>query len=110
MDHIRLERDVLGCILLVNSVWEQASSLYEQDFSLKAHRQIFRRMRDLAESNQPIDELTLTEELSRHGELDFVGGAAYVSSLTDGAVERTDITHLIANLKEHSTRRSATKT
>src|SRR5215813_8230534 len=108
-DNIRVERDVLGCILLANSVWEQASSFYEQDFSLEAHQRIFRRMRGLAESNRPIDEAVLTEELSRYGELDMVGGTVYVSSLTDGAVERKDIAHLIATVKEHATRRSAAK-
>src|SRR5215467_14753298 len=105
MDRTIVERDLLGCVLVANSVWEQAGSLYEQDFSLKAHRRIFRRMRDLAESNRPIDEATLTEELSRHDELDLAGGAAYVASLTDGAVARKDITHLIATLKENTIRR-----
>jgi len=109
MDNSRVERDVLGCILLVNSLWEQASSLYEQDFSLEAHQRIFRRMRDLAESTRPIDEVAVAEELSRHGELDLVGGRDYVGSLTDGAVERKDIAHLIVALKEHTTRRLAAR-
>jgi putative DNA primase/helicase len=108
MNSIASERTLLGSILL-KDVWEQANGLSDQDFSLDAHQRIFRRMRDLAESNRPIDETTLTEELSRHGELDLVGGAVYVASLTDGAVERKDITHLVAAVKEQATRRSAAK-
>ncbi len=79
----RVERCVLGSVLLRNSLWSEASTLCESQFSLSAHRIIFRSMRDLAESNQPIDEATLSAEFGRHNELQTVGGAAYISELTE---------------------------
>ena len=110
MDRFSAERYVLGCVPLSNSLWEQASVLREQDFSLSAHQCIFRRMHGLAESNSPIDEFTLVDELNRHKELECVGGRAYVTSLTDGVVERKDIGHFVAILQECALRRAGAKT
>jgi putative DNA primase/helicase len=109
MDRSSVERDLLDCVLLSNSVWEQASVLRGQDFCLNAHQCIFRRMRDLAESNSPIDESTVVTELDRHKELEFVGGRAYITSLTDGVTERKNISHLVAVLREHAIRRAGAK-
>ena len=109
MDSDQVEVRVLGSVLLSNSVWIQASVLREQDFSLSAHQFIFRRMRDLAESNSPIDEFTLVDELDRHNELAFVGGRAYITSLTDGVAERKNISHLVTILQERATRRAGAK-
>jgi replicative DNA helicase len=61
------------------------------DFSLDSHRRIYARMMDLAESSQPIDMITLIEELERHRDLDAIGGVAYVSNLTDGVPDRPSI-------------------
>jgi replicative DNA helicase len=77
MDSLNAECVVLGCVLLSNSVWDQASVLREQDFSLRAHQLIFRRMRDLAESGHPIDMVTLAEELGRQSELESIRGVEY---------------------------------
>ena len=109
MDRSSVERDLLGCVLLSTFVWGQASVLRGQDFSLTAHQCIFRRMRDLAESNSPIDESTLVIELDRHKELEFVGGRAYITSLTDGVTERKNISHLVTVLREQAIRRAGVK-
>jgi replicative DNA helicase len=79
------ERAVLGAILLDNSAYPQAAELLRPDhFSLDSHRRIYMRMMELAESNKPIDFVTLTEQLGQHKEIESVGGVAYVTSLTDG--------------------------
>src|SRR5690348_15590062 len=79
------ERAVLGAILLDNSIFAQAAeSLHADDFSLDSHRRIYLRMSDLADTGRPIDFVTLTEELSKHRELQSIGGDVYVSCLTDG--------------------------
>jgi putative DNA primase/helicase len=110
MDNIKLERSVLACVLLSNRAWGQVSVLRERDFSLKAHRIMFQRMRTMAEAGIPIDELTLVEELSRHGELELVGHSSYITSLTDDAVARKDISDLVKTIRENATRRTAAKT
>jgi putative DNA primase/helicase len=105
----RVERALIGSVLLSNSLWEQASVLREQDFSLSAHQRIFKRMRDLVESGRPIDMITLVEELDRHHEVDAIGGVAYLSSLIDGVPERPSIEHYVCIVQEYATRRRGAK-
>ena len=79
------ERSVLGEVLLDNSVLAQASGiLTPDDFFLDSNRRLFRRFLELAEASKPIDLVVLCEDLMRNNELEAVGGAAYISSLTDG--------------------------
>lgn len=110
MDVARVERVVLGCVILDNSLWAEAQHLREQDFSLTAHQRIFRTMRDLVGSDRPIDMLTLSHELERHNEIETIGGVAYLSSLIDGTPERPSIAQYVAILREHSFRRASAKT
>lgn len=109
MDSTRVERDVLGSVLLENSVWEQARLLPEHAFALAANQLIFKRMRDLAESGRPIDFTTLPQELDRHKELDLIGGLAYLTSLIDGLPERKNISHYLEIMQEFAIRRRGAK-
>src|SRR3954465_6017747 len=77
------ERAILGAVLLDNTALEQTEGLKVDDFALDSHRRIFRCMREMSTLSFPIDLITLTTELSRKNELEAVGGASYVSSLTD---------------------------
>jgi len=110
MDSLNAECVVLGCVLLSNSVWDQASVLREQDFSLRAHQLIFRRMRDLAESGHPIDMVTLAEELGRQSELESIRGVEYLLSLIDGVPERPSIAPYVRIVQDHATRRAGART
>jgi len=105
------EKSVLGAILLDNHLIDQAaSSIKPEDFCVDAHRRIFQRMMDLSETGRPIDIITLSEELSRHKELEAVGGVAYISSLTDGVPRRPSIEHYVAIVRDKSLLRSAIHT
>ena len=66
-------------------------------------------MRDLAESGQPIDIVTLAEELGRHNEIGSVRGVEYLSSLIDGVPERPSIAHYVRIVQEYATRRRGAK-
>lgn len=95
------ERSILGGILLDNAAFVEAcGALRAQDLSLDSHRTIYRRMSDLAESERPIDMITLIEELERHNELAKVGDIGYVSSLTDGVPNRPSIDAYVRIVKE----------
>ncbi len=79
------ERALLGSILLDNSALNQALEIIaKDDFFSEGHRLTFEKMVDLSEKNRAIDLVTLSEELAKDGLLEKSGGAAYVSSLTDG--------------------------
>src|SRR5262245_63433952 len=79
------EKSILGSILLENRALNQAQELLrEDDFYREGHRRIFRAMSTLRERSAVIDLVTLKNELTRCGDLDGAGGAAYVASLVDG--------------------------
>ncbi|MFN3681548.1 MAG: replicative DNA helicase, partial [Nitrospira sp.] len=80
--NLEAEQSVLGAILLDNAAMPKAMELItEEDFYRTAHRKVYRAMLDLAEEGEVIDLITLTERLGRMGELDAVGGAAYLAEL-----------------------------
>ena len=60
----------------------------------------------LNERNQAIDFVTLKEELARGGELDEVGGPAYVASLADGVPRATNVEYYARIVKEKATLRN----
>lgn len=78
------ERALLGSVLLDNSLWPKTESLSADDFSLDAHRSIYRQMAKMFEDGVPVDSITLTDELSRLGQLEKVGDVAYVADLIVG--------------------------
>ncbi len=77
-----------------------------RDFYRDAHRRIFDRMVTLSERSEAIDFITLKEELSRGGELDAVGGPAYVASLVDGVPRATNVEYYAKIVKEKATLRN----
>ncbi len=99
------ERAVLGAVILDNEVWLVAEVLRADNFSLDAHRRIFCRMRELAESGRPIDIITLGEELTRRHEVEAVGGIAYLTSLTDGLPRTLNIEHYVKMVREAAGKR-----
>ena len=100
------ERSVLGAILIDNEAFNVAASVIDaRAFFRDAHRRIFDRMVALSERSQPIDLVTLKEELERAGELDDVGGPAYIAALLDGVPRTTNVEYYARIVKEKSTLR-----
>lgn len=91
--NVDCERAILGAVLLDNTAYFQAAILEPENFSLDSHRRIFLRMGELAAAGTPIDFNTLTEQLGRHKEIEAVGGASYVLSVTDGLPRVKNISH-----------------
>jgi replicative DNA helicase len=90
--NVEAERMILGVILLDNLTVNQAVEILKpDDFFLPSHRRIFEKMVKLYEQGQGIDPLTLQEELRRAGELDQIGGPAYIASLFDGVPRFSNI-------------------
>ena len=105
--NLEAERSVLGAILVHNDAFNLAAQVIDsQDFYRDAHRRIFDRMVALNERHDAIDFVTLKEELARAGELDEVGGPAYVASLADGVPRATNVEYYARIVKEKSTLRN----
>ena len=95
------ERTVLGAILVDNQAFNSAAEiLHREDFYREAHRRIFEAMAALAERSQPIDLVTLKDELARLSALEAVGGAAYLAGLVDGVPRITSVEHWSRIIKE----------
>jgi len=105
--NLEAERSVLGAILVHNDAFNLAAQVIDAaDFYRDAHRRIFDRMVALNERHQAIDFVTLKEELSRGGDLDEVGGPAYVASLADGVPRATNVEYYARIVKEKATLRN----
>jgi replicative DNA helicase len=105
--NLEAERSVLGAILIDNHTINLAAAVMtSQAFFRDAHRRIFERMTELSERNQPIDLVTLKEALERSGELEEVGGPAYVASLVDGVPRSTNVEYYAQIVKEKATLRA----
>lgn len=78
------EMSLLGAILIDEEVMADISDkLRSQDFYDKRHVLIFSAMLRLYERHRPVDLLTLSDELTKKGELEIVGGSAYLTELTN---------------------------
>ena len=81
---IDLERAVLGALMIDNeSLSDTIDSLHPEYFYKREHQKIFEAIVKLFNNTQPVDILTVTEELKKMGEIDFIGGLSYISELTN---------------------------
>lgn len=91
-----LEEAVLGAIMLEKSAFDTVVELLKPEcFYVEAHQRIYRSMQSLQQKNQPIDILTVVEELKLKEELEIVGGPYYVTRLTNAVISS-------ANIEAHS--------
>src|SRR4029077_6770104 len=83
---LEAERAVLGAVLLERESLPKAIELLKpSDFYKEGHRKIFAPRMGLLELNEPVDLLTVSEELRRRGELEEAGGPAALAGLVDEA-------------------------
>ena len=108
--NIDAERAILGAILLDNATLSTATEkLTSGDFYFVNHKIIFHAMLELRELSMPIDSLTLFDQLTRTGEIEFAGGAPYIAQLTDNVPHVTNVPHYAQIVYEKSTLRKLIK-
>lgn len=89
---MELEEAVLGALMLEkNAITAISDILIPESFYTEAHVIIYQVIRDLFSNAQPIDILTVTSELRKRGQLDLVGGAYYITSLTNRVASAANI-------------------
>lgn len=87
-----VEMAVLGAMMIEKeSVPKGIELLTPESFYLKEHRIIFEAIRNLFEANEPVDTVTLYNELKKSGYIDQVGGGAYLSKLTQNISSAANI-------------------
>lgn len=80
---IEVEMSVLGAMLIENEAVPKAVEILKPEaFYDKKNRTIFEAMSSLYEADEPIDSVSIYEELKKSGKIDEAGGAAYLAKLT----------------------------
>ena len=93
---IDLEQAVLGAMLIDrDAVSEMLDALRAETFYTESHQIIFRAIKSLYEKSEPVDILTVTEQLKSKASLDSIGGGYYL-------VELTHMVASSANIEYHS--------
>jgi replicative DNA helicase len=100
---VESEKAVLGAILIDDkAIFAASEILLAEDFYLESHREIFKAMLSLVEEDCSIDFFTLREELRRRNKEEVAGGAAYLTSLTDGLPRALNVGHYAKTIREKS--------
>lgn len=90
--NLEAEQSVLGAVLLDNSAMAKAMELLvEEYFYRTSNRKIYRAMLDLSDVGEVIDQITLTERLKAQGEIEAIGGAAYLAELVQSVASSANI-------------------
>ena len=106
---VKAERWLLGGLLVDDRTWPDAAArLTPDDFHHPPHGQIFRVLSEMVQAGQPVDVVTLAEELSRRALLEAVGGQDYLAELAERIVRKPGVPKVAAYariVQEHATSR-----
>lgn len=103
---IQAEKSVLGAILIDSSAINLvAEFLKPEHFYLPEHASIFSSMLTLFEKQQPIDLVTIQDELKKHDSLKKIGGRSYLSDLINTVPSSAYIEHYALIVKSHYAKR-----
>jgi replicative DNA helicase len=105
--NLEAEMAVLGSILVDREMMATVSEiLAPSDFYAILHETIYAALVQLYERGEPLDKITLAEELKLRGALDKVGGLAYLSSLMETVPTAASAEYYAKIVREKSTLRS----
>lgn len=91
---IEVEKSVLGQILIEKSAMNEVVEMLKPEcFYNENHGEIFEAMLSIRMKSMPIDYLILEDELRLRGSLDRVGGAYYISTLTNNIISSSHLLH-----------------
>jgi replicative DNA helicase len=92
-------------LLSIDAANDVMDRIHAEDFYVPAHQSIYEAIRRLYDGNQAIDAVTVAEELRRAGELEKVGGVAYLTRLVDVVPVTSNVDHYAAIVDENARRR-----
>lgn len=105
-NNVDTERAILGGIILSNKLADSVA-LQPDDFYLATHKKIFTAMLELSAANVEISPVTLASQLG--ADLAAVGGITYLSNLTHGVPQFSNVTPYVTTLKDKSALRKLAK-
>jgi replicative DNA helicase len=103
---IEAEESVLGSILLDNQAINIClERIRAEDFYRASHQTIFEAMSSLSDKREPIDIVTLGQQLRAMGQLENIGGAQALSLLASAVPNAANVGYYARVIKEMSIRR-----
>lgn len=104
--NLEAERSLLGALMLdKDAIVKVADKLNADDFYDHRHGLIYESMTELYAQHSPIDILTLTNRLQNKGQLDTLGGSAYLSELVNTVPSIGNLEHYAGIVREKATLR-----
>jgi len=101
--NLEAEMSVLGSIMLEKeSLLRVLEVIKEEDFYKDAHKEIYRVMLGLYDRGEPIDLVTLANELNKEEKLERVGGATYLTTVLNTVPSTANVEHYAKIVKEKS--------
>lgn len=101
--NIEAEQSVIGSILLDKEVLSNVTEIISShDFYREDHKEIYEAIMDLYERAEPIDLITVSEQLKVRGSLDGVGGLEYLTNLASAVPTTANAKHYAKIVEEKS--------
>ncbi|MGM0819263.1 MAG: replicative DNA helicase, partial [Actinomycetota bacterium] len=104
--NLEAEVSVLGSMLLSkDAIAEVNEVVHAEDFYRGAHRTIFEAVSDLYDRGEPVDPVTLGDELERRGTLESAGGVVAITELIDRVPTAANAVYYARIVAEQALRR-----
>src|SRR4028118_1915982 len=89
---LEAEQSTLGAMMMErDSIAKAVELLHELDFYREFNRKIFAAILGLFDRGEPVDVMTVHEELRRKGQIEAVGGAAYLTALIEACPSAANV-------------------
>lgn len=104
---LEAEQAVLGCVLVdPDAILAVVELVQACHFYRRAHELIFEAVLALFDASEPVDIVTVSEKLKDAGELDTVGGRAYVNELALSVATTENVGHYAQIVRDKATLRA----
>ena len=101
------EAALLGCLIVDELVQgDILESLYDEDFYLETHRVILAAMKRVFGARKAVDTVTLTDELSKNGNLEKAGGLQTITDLSNNLPSTANYKEYLSIVKRDAMNRS----
>lgn len=108
---LEAEQSVLGAMIIDKTAINTAIEILKpEDFYREANKEIFEAINELFNKNEPVDLITLSEELKNRGTLENVGGLTYLANLSSGVSTTANTKYYCEIVEEKSILRRLIKT
>ncbi len=99
--NIDAEQSLLGCLMLdKNAIIKVSDFVSADDFYKNIHKEIYSAMAELFSKLEPIDIISISARLKERGQLDGIGGSAYLTTLINSVPTATHVTNYAKIVRE----------